>query len=218
MLLGAAHWLADQRKVVQLDELAEDEVHLALVQSTTDVRRIPEIIPVQVTLQILDLLKVDANVGRYLAEARLRLVHLQHLERDRIIVRAHRSDAALKDDARFKGQIRRIAGRTVFAALKLERALVRVHATATSASSSSPILIIVVVKMKVKVIVCRIVLLLLPMLLLMTIVAETDAWMLCVVMVLSTHCWGTTAAQYGFRVWNWNGGASWKSVLFLWLN
>lgn len=126
VLLGAAHRLSDQRKVVQLDELAEDEVHLALVQFAAYVRRIAEVLAVQVALQVLHLLEVDADVRGHLRKARLRLVHLEHLERHRVVVRAHRPDPALEHDARLKGQVRGITGRAVFAPPHLQQTLVAV--------------------------------------------------------------------------------------------
>lgn len=124
VLLGAAHRLSDQRKVVQLHELAEDEVHLALVQFAAYVRRIAEVLAVQVALQVLHLLEVDADVRGHLRKARLRLVHLEHLERHRVVVRAHRPDPALEHDARLKGQVRGIPGRAVFAPPHLQQTLV----------------------------------------------------------------------------------------------
>lgn len=154
MLLGAAHRLPDQSKVVQLDELAEDEVDLALVQFAAYVRRIPEVLAVQVALQVLDLFEVHADVRGYLREARLRLVHLQDLERDRVVVRAHGPDPALEHDARLEGQVRGITGRTVLAPPHLQKATTSLVALAALVVMASVVLLLVMVLNVGVVVVC----------------------------------------------------------------
>lgn len=124
VFLRATHRLSDQCEVVHLHKFSEDEVHLALVQTAPDMSGIPEVVPMQIALKILHLLEVDSDVRGHLGESGLRLVHFEHLESDRVVVRAHRSDPALEHYTSLKGQVRGISGRTVFAPLHLEESFV----------------------------------------------------------------------------------------------
>lgn len=192
---GASHRLPDQRKVVHLHELAKDKVHLALLQLAADVRRVPETVAVQVTLPVLHLLKVDPDVRRDLSKPWLRLVHLQHLERDRVVVGAHRSYPALEHDASLKGQVGGIAGRAVPAFFRLQQT------TATSTLVASPGALLMTTTEVARVVVVRV------MLMNVVVAAAT---------VMADSC---AAHRRTRMLWNWDAGTSLKwSVLFLWLN
>lgn len=117
MLLRRAHRLSDHRKVILLDEPAKYEVHFALLQFAPDVRWIPEVLTMQVAVQALHLSKVDPNVRGHLAKSGLRLMHFDHLERNRVVVYAHGVDATFEHDTSFESKIRGIPSRAVFPTL-----------------------------------------------------------------------------------------------------